>query len=146
MKITYKSDYALKTVLELALAYGREVVSSHDLADRIDAPVKFLEQVLTDLKKGGFVKSRRGKAGGYLLARMPREITVGEIVRLIEGPIEPIACVGACYTECGDMRTCVFRGIWQEVARVTADVVDNVTFEELVSRVGSRSKVLMYSI
>ena len=70
MKITYKGDYALKAILDLALNYGR-LVTIHELAARADMPLKFLEQVLLDLKKGGFVESRRGKVGGYLLAKPP---------------------------------------------------------------------------
>ena len=93
MKITYKGDYALKAVLDLAVYYGNEAVTINDIAKRIDAPVKFLEQVLLDLKKGGFVESRRGKIGGYLLSKAPGKITVGEVIRFIDGPIEPISCV-----------------------------------------------------
>jgi len=81
MKITYRGDYALKAVLDLALHYGTEAITIHDIAQRIDAPVKFMEQILLDLKKGGFIESRRGKVGGYLLSRSPEKITVGEVVR-----------------------------------------------------------------
>ncbi len=65
MKITYRGDYALKATLDLALHYSNGVVTIHDLAKRLDIPIKFLEQVLLDLKRGGFVQSRRGKVGGY---------------------------------------------------------------------------------
>jgi Rrf2 family protein len=93
MKITYKGDYALKAILDLALHYESGVTTIHDLAKRIDAPVKFLEQVLLDLKRAGFVESRRGKVGGYSLAMPPREIKLGQVIRFIDGPIEPIECV-----------------------------------------------------
>ena len=146
MKITYKGDYALKTILELALHYDQDVVTSHELAARIDAPVKFLEQVLMDLKKGGFVKSRRGKVGGYLLSRAPGKIALGEVVRLIDGPVEPISCVREEYSECADVTQCVFRGIWRDVARATSNIVDNITFEDLVTRVHNRQQALTYSI
>jgi Rrf2 family protein len=146
MKITYKGDYALKAVLDLALHYAGELVTIHDIAKRIDAPVKFLEQVLLDLKKGGFVQSRRGKIGGYLLAKPPAQITVGEIVRFIDGPIEPISCAKENYSNCGDIYKCVFRKIWQKVYRVTSDIIDNVTFEHLVSETKSDQQVLAYSI
>ncbi|MFA5272344.1 MAG: Rrf2 family transcriptional regulator, partial [Candidatus Omnitrophota bacterium] len=65
MKITYKGDYALKTVLDLALNYGKGVVTINELAKNADIPIKFLEQILLDLKRGGFVESKRGKIGGY---------------------------------------------------------------------------------
>lgn len=146
MKITYKGDYALKAVLDLALHYNGEPVTISDIAKRIDAPIKFLEQVLLDLKKGGFVQSRRGKIGGYLLAKYPSEITVGDVVRFIDGPIEPISCVKQGYTDCVDIKKCVFRHIWQRVSRATSDIIDDITFEDLVTQVSAGQKVLSYSI
>jgi Rrf2 family protein len=146
MKITYKGDYALKAVLDLAINYDRELVTTHDMAKRIDTPLKFLEQILLDLKKGGFIESRRGKIGGYLLARPPAQITVGEIIRFIEGPVEPISCARQGYAECADIYKCAFRKIWQDVARATSEIIDNVTFEQLASQVSSKQQVLAYSI
>lgn len=146
MKITYKGDYALKAILDLALHYEGELVTIHEIAKRIDAPVKFLEQVLLDLKKGGFVESRRGKIGGYLLSRAPAKITVGEVVRFIDGPIEPISCAKEGYSSCNDIYKCTFRKIWQKVYRVTSDIIDNITFEELAAQVKSGQQVLAYSI
>ena len=146
MKVTYKGDYALKAVLDLALNYGKELVTSHDMAKRIDAPAKFLEQVLLDLKKGHFVESRRGNIGGYLLSRPPAKITVGEVIRFIDGPIEPISCVKEKYSNCVDINKCVFKEIWQKVSRSTSEIIDNVTFEDLITQISNRKKVLAYSI
>jgi Rrf2 family protein len=146
MKITYKGDYALKAVLDLARHYGNEPVTIHDIAKRIDAPVKFLEQVLLELKKGGFIESRRGKIGGYLLSRAPEKITVGEVVRFVEGPLEPISCVRHGYSGCRDLYKCAFRHIWQKVDKATSDIVDNVTFEDLVIKIDSAHQALAYSI
>lgn len=146
MKVTYKGDYALKAVLDLALHYDKELITSHDMAGRIDAPVKFLEQVLLDLKKGGFIESRRGNIGGYMLAKAPGEITIGEVVRFIDGPIEPISCVKDKYSNCADITKCVFKDIWHRVSEATSDIIDNITFEELVTRVNSKEQVLAYSI
>ncbi len=145
MKITYKGDYALKAVLDLALNYG-SIVTIHELANRTQVPFKFLEQVLLDLKKAGFVESRRGKIGGYLLAKSPAEITVGEVVRFIDGPIEPIACVEKGYKGCTDLYRCVFRKIWQDVGRATSGIVDNITFEKLVNEVQVSTEAVAYQI
>ena len=101
MRITYRGDYALKAVLDLALNYDN-VVTIHDLAKRAQIPIKFLEQVLLDLKRGGFVESRRGKVGGYLLAKHPSQIKVGDVIRFVDGPLEPIACVDKKYSGCHD--------------------------------------------
>jgi len=146
MKVTYRGDYALKAVLDLAVHYGKDVITIHDISKRIDAPIKFLEQVLLDLKKGGFVESRRGKVGGYLLSRSPSKITVGEVIRFIDGPIEPISCAKDGYSKCGDIYKCVFRKIWQDVSKATSDIVDNITFEELASKAGLGQEAFTYSI
>lgn len=146
MKITYKGDYALKTVLELALNYDASLMTSNDLAKRIDAPIKFLEQVLSELKKGGFVTSKRGKDGGYFLSKSPCDITVGDVVRQIEGPIEPIACVNKGYTDCIDINKCVFKKVWQDVYAATSNIIDHVTFEDLASQVKAINHAPTYSI
>ena len=146
MKVTFKGDYALKAVLDLALSYKAELVTGHDLARRIDAPIKFLEQVLLELKKGGFIESRRGNEGGYMLSRAPSLITVGEVIRFIEGPIEPISCLQEKYSNCADINKCVFKNMWQKVCQATSDIIDQVTFEELVSQVNAGQQVLAYSI
>jgi Rrf2 family transcriptional regulator, cysteine metabolism repressor len=134
MKITYKGDYALKAVLDLALHYNKELVTSQDMAKHINAPSKFLEQVLLELRKCGLIESRRGKVGGYRLSKPPDRITLGDVVRFIDGDIEPISCVKDKYMDCTDMRRCVFKGIWQKVARATSDIIDNVTFEDLANQ------------
>ena len=146
MKVTYKGDYALKAVLQLALNYDKGVVTIREMAGHIDAPIKFLEQVLLDLKKGGFVESRRGNTGGYMLAREPGKITVGEVIRFIDGPIEPIACVQNKYSNCADINNCAFKKIWERVYSATAEIVDSVTFENLASEACSNNRAPEYSI
>jgi len=145
LKITYKGDYALKAVLGLALNSGK-LVTIHDLAKHTDIPVKFLEQVLLDLKKGGFVESRRGKIGGYLLAKHPSQIKLGEVIRFIDGPIEPIGCVGVKYSGCADTYSCVFRRIWSEVAQATCAVIDNISFEDLANQATVGKQEIVYNI
>jgi Rrf2 family protein len=136
MKITYKGDYSLKAMLDLAVHYNKGVMPIQELAKKGDIPNKFLEQILLTLKKGGFVGSKRGVGGGYFLARPPESITVGEVVRFIEGPIEPIACAGKKkYEKCKDFPYCVFKDIWSQVYTATSLVVDTVTFAELLRRI-----------
>jgi Rrf2 family protein len=145
VRITYRGDYALKAVLDLALNEGR-VVTIHELARRADIPIKFLEQVLLDLKRGGFVESRRGKIGGYLLSKPAAKIKLGEVARFIDGPIEPITCVEKNYSGCTDIYKCVFRAIWVEVALATSNIIDNVSFEDLANQVRSHKREFEYSI
>ncbi len=146
MRITYKGDYALKALLDLALHYEQGLSTINDVAKRIDAPVKFLEQVLLDLKKGGFVESKRGNVGGYRLAKDPADITLGQVIRYIDGPIEPIACVEKGYSKCLDLRRCVFNEVWQKVAKATSGIVDNLSFADMVSQVDRGQDTLVYSI
>lgn len=146
MRITYKGDYALKTILGLSLHHGDSPVSIHELAKRADIPLKFLEQILLDLKRGGFVESRRGKVGGYLLAQNPQEITVGQVIRFIDGPLEPIACIDKNYQGCSDIYKCSFRRIFQQVDRATSTIVNNITFEDLVNQVQKNKEAAVYQI
>jgi len=146
MKITYKGDYALKALLDLTLHYDQGVSTINDVAKRIDAPVKFLEQVLLDLKKGGFVESKRGNVGGYQLAKDPVHITLGQVIRYIDGPIEPIACVEKGYSNCVDLRKCVFKNIWQKVACATSEIIDQVNFADLASQITHKQDALVYAI
>ena len=141
MKITYKGDYALKALLELALNYNKGVLSIQELAKKGDIPEKFLEQVLLSLKKGGFVDSKRGVNGGYYLAVPPEKLTIGDIIRFVEGPIEPISCAGKkTYQECKDFKHCVFKEVWSQVYTATSLVVDTITFAELLRRIEAARK------
>ena len=102
-------------------------------------PEKFLEQILLALKNGGFVKSKRGVKGGFFLARSPKDITVGDVIRFIEGPTEPISCVEEGYKGCKDLKSCIFRSVWKEVGQAISLVIDTLTFEELAFRYKERS-------
>jgi Rrf2 family protein len=146
MKITHKGDYVLKAVLNLATHYNEGLVTIHAMAKSIDAPSKFLEQVLLELKKGGFIESRRGKVGGYQLSRPPEEITLGQVIRFVDGPLEPIACINECYADCGDLHQCVFRPVWQRVFQATSNIVDHITFADLAQQVVSARNIPTYSI
>ena len=146
MRITYKGDYALKTILELARCYGKAPVSIHDLAKSADIPIKFLEQILLDLKRGGFVKSRRGQAGGYTLAQTPSQIKLGSVIRFVDGPTEPIACVEAGYSACKDTTRCALRQVWQRVSKATNAIIDEVSFEDLLRQSKDMESSLVYYI
>jgi len=147
MQITYKGDYALKALLYLALHYNKDIVSMQELAKKLDIPIKFLEQIFLELKKGKFVESKRGIKGGYFLARAPKDIRIGDVVRFIDGPIEPIACASISkeYKGCADIYSCAFREVWVKVSKAISEIVDGVTLEDLSSKV-SNSKSISYSI
>jgi Rrf2 family protein len=146
MQVTYKGDYSLKAVLFLSINYNRDVVTINELANKLDIPVKFLEQVLLELKRGGFVDSKRGVKGGYFLPKHPKDIKIGDVVRFIDGPIEPIACASKdrSYKGCGDIDHCVFKDIWIEVAKATSNIVDNITFDDLRFKFNLRENINYY--
>jgi Rrf2 family transcriptional regulator, cysteine metabolism repressor len=136
MKISYKTDYALKAILDLAVhSESGGVVPITDIAGRQDIPMPFLEQIMLLLKKAGVVQSKTGKGGGFFLLKRPDETTLGEIVRLIEGPIEPIACgVRGIPSGCAEEERCAFREVWLKVADAASDVVDGTTFADIMRR------------
>ncbi|MBN2427731.1 MAG: Rrf2 family transcriptional regulator [Deltaproteobacteria bacterium] len=136
MKITFKGDYALKAILYLAFHYGQErVVPIVEIADENDIPRKFLEQIMQILKGAGIVDSKRGISGGFFLKRAPDKILLGEIVRLIEGDIEPIPCAkNPPQVCCDDLAACAFKEIWVKVAAAVSDIIDNVTFADIMER------------
>ena len=129
MKITFKGDYALKALLDLSSHYGKPQ-PIEDVAKRQDIPAKFLEQILLWLKKGGFVKSVRGKKGGYLLSRDPKDITMGQAIRYVEGPVEPIACINHKET-CSYSSRCALRDVFSDIGKYAAAKVDSITFADL---------------
>lgn len=135
MQVSQKCQYAVRAIFELALRRGEGPVKVGDIAEAQAIPARFLEVILSELRKGGFVESRRGSAGGYALARSPRELTVAEVVRFIEGPLEPVTCVvGQSDSCCPLYGGCVFLEVWQDALKAMSDVFEAATFQGLVER------------
>jgi len=144
VKISAKDEYACLAVLELALSYDPDVpVRVHDIAERQHIPVKFLFQIMQVLKRVDIVRSKRGTDGGYVLARPPSEITVGDVVQSISGPF-----VQHPGSEDGTRRdtSVQFRAIWRDVDSAIGSVLNNISFAELVSQVRKRDQQVMYHI
>ena len=137
MKISYKGDYAIKSLVYLSYLYiearrNEQYTQLSDLASRLDIPVKFLEQILLILKNAGYIRTLRGKHGGYSISKDPAQIKLGEIIRLIDGPTSPIACVScSAYKYCDFEEKCVLKPVWQQVRDATNSIVDKVTFAQL---------------
>ena len=133
MKISTKGRYALRLMVDLAVAGGGQPVSLRDVAHRQQLSDKYLEQIVTPLSRAGLVRSVRGAGGGYLLTREPEQYTVGDILRPLEGDLAPVECAtdeGFC--ERADQ--CVTLELWQEIHRAVAQVVDGTTLADLVER------------
>jgi len=135
MKITFKGDYALKIILDLSLNYDKGISQIKDISKRQDIPTKFLEQIITTLKGAGFIKTVRGPKGGVYLSKPPSKIFMGEIMRLMEGPTSPVACVSkSCYNKCSYEKKCALRGYFAEIRDRVNDVVDKTTFQDIADK------------
>ena len=135
MQISYKTDYSLKIILYLSGCYPDGTAHIKQIADAQDIPKKFLEQILLLLKKGGFVASKQGPRGGYFLTKDPADIAVGDVIRFVKGPIHPISCIAPGAEEsCSFASTCVFRDIWLDVETAIANVIDTISFSDLLER------------
>ncbi len=133
MSVSSKCYYALRAIYALAEHTGSEPMKIAQIAEQEQIPVRFLEVILGQLKGGGFVQSRRGAEGGYLLGRPADRITVGEVMRYVDGPIAPVDCVSVWRPkECDFHGACHFFGFWGRVRQAISDVVDHTTFADLV--------------
>lgn len=151
MKISYKGDYALKALIDIGIFEKNGVVSIRDISEREDIPLKFLEQIFIVLKKDGLVKSRRGKEGGYMLAINPSDITVGRILRLVEGTLKPITCFKHTdddpaeeYTKCDFTGSCAMQHLWIEVYDAISSILDNKTLGDLIKETEEQRKKFQY--
>lgn len=146
--ISQKAKYALRALIALAQAPPEEPMLISDIADQQDIPRKFLEQILLALKHRGLVMSRRGKAGGYLLLRAPEEITFGEVLRLIDGPLAPLPCLSkTAYHRCADCKSendCHIRRVFADVADATRTVLDRATIADAIS--GHSATKIVYEL
>jgi Rrf2 family protein len=126
--LSFKARYALRALVELAKADGEQLTAS-DLATRADAPRKFLEAILLSLSRAGIVASRRGKFGGYVLARPPESISFAQVIRIIDGPLALAPCVSRTAfrkcDDCPDLATCSLREALLRARDATAQVLDS---------------------
>ncbi|MGN0152077.1 MAG: RrF2 family transcriptional regulator [Wujia sp.] len=132
MKISTKGRYALRLMLDLAVYNTGEPIALKDIAKRQNISEKYLEQIISILNKAGFVRSVRGAQGGYILTRDTRDYTVGMILRLTEGELAPVSCVGTEAVPCDRMDECVTIKIWQRLYDAINGVVDGITLADMV--------------
>jgi Rrf2 family transcriptional regulator, cysteine metabolism repressor len=147
--VSQKCQYAIRAVFELAKQDGHGPVKIGDIAGKQAIPVRFLEIILNQLKQAGFVQSRRGSTGGYFLAKHAQNIKVGDIVRFVEGPLAPVACMtDKASSSCALAGACAFIGMWQQVAVAVSEIYDRTSFQDLVdTEAGNNNGVgLSYSI
>lgn len=133
MRVSTKGDYGVRALVELAHHYGQGPVQSAEIASRQEVPEPYLDQLLTTLKRAGFIRSVRGPQGGHALIRDPGEVRLSEVVMALEGSLAPISCVED-EQGCAKADGCVQRDVWEQVRDATKQILDNVTIADLAER------------
>ena len=137
MNLSKRSEYALRALIDLGIAreLGRPILQVSELAAKEKLPVKFLEQILTQLRGAGYVETKRGKLGGYSLAKPATRIKIGAVIRLLDGPLAPIACVSKTAYErcsCPDEQHCGLRMLMFDVRNAISRILDRYTLDQIV--------------
>ncbi len=128
MKLSTKSDYALRALLTLVENYGGGPIPVQELARRNNIPKRYLEHILLELKGKGWIRSVPGRRGGYILSASPEQLSMGQVVRYFDGILAPIACVSASgYKRCSEEATCSFRRILLNIRNEATTMMDNAT-------------------
>ncbi len=149
MNLSQKCQYAVRAVLELAKQYGQGPVAISQIAATQAIPQRFLENILNELKPTGLIESRRGIQGGYLLTKDPANVTVGEVIRLVEGPLDPVRCIGDRNAPCCPLKeSCALINLWNRAKAAVEDVYNGTSFRDLIDEEKSLSgsQVIDYSI
>ncbi len=133
--VSQKCLYALRSILELAKRRTDKPVAIESIAVAQQIPRRFLEIILNELRREGLVESHRGPRGGYVLTRLPSEVTVGDIYRLIEGPIRPVKCIAGDEI-CQFRGTCPWMDMWDEASQAMQDVLDGTTIQAILDKEG----------
>jgi Rrf2 family protein len=144
MRVSTKGDYGVRALVELAHRYGEGPVQSAEIARRQCIPEPYLDQLLTTLRRAGFIRSLRGPQGGHALLRPAEEIRLSEVIEALEGSLSPITCLddGSC-TKPG---VCAQREVWAEVRRATHEILSNVTIAALAEKEREAVAAPRYSI
>ena len=131
MKFSTKSRYALRLMAELARYAPGTTVSLKEISERQNLSLKYLEQIVTALTRSGYLRSQRGNNGGYRLAKRPEDYTVGDILRVMEGPLNPVPCLEGDSNPCVRCEDCTVLPFWKGFAKVINEYVDSVTLQDL---------------
>lgn len=140
MKISTKGRYGLKAMIDLAINNTGKSISLKSIANRQGISETYLEQLIQYLRKADLVKSIRGVQGGYILSREPKYITVGQILRALEGSMAPVGCVDNSIL-CDNKDECISRIVWEKIQESINQAIDNFTLEELISKCQSNNKI-----
>lgn len=144
--ITQKTKYALKSLMALGALEKGEALTIEEVSQRSGAPKRFLEHILLDLRKAGYLGAKRGRAGGYFLIREPDTISLGEMLQQIDGPIAPLPCLSRrAYRRCDDCEdeeTCQLRRVFGEVFWSYLILIESLTLRDLLQDTGKAQKIM----
>ena len=145
MTISVKGKYGIKAMLDLAMYSYGEKVTVKSIAERQNIPEKFLEQLLSTLRKAGLVKSIRGAFGGYSLSKQPENITVGDVLRALEGDLAPVKCIeqNKGKNKCKRSDICITKYIWMKIKDGVNEVIDSITLKDLIDAYKAYEKDIM---
>lgn len=132
MSVSTKTRYALRMLIDIAAYQDSGKVKIKEVSSRQDISVKYLEQIVTTLSKAGIVKGERGPQGGYVLTRPASEITVAEIVTLLDGGISPVSCIKDDCVECDRKDRCSTLDMWMKINKAVMDIMKDTTIQDLV--------------
>ena len=133
MKISTKGRYALRLMLDIAVYGADKNVSIRDTAKRQNISVKYLEQIVSMLVRVGYLKSIRGAQGGYRLSKKPADYTVGDILRITEGSLAPVACLEDEVNQCPRVEQCPIVSMWEGLYNTINNYVDSITLEDMIN-------------
>lgn len=133
MKLSTRCRYGIHAMADLAQHYGEGPQNLHEIAERQQAPEQFLEQIIGALRREGFVESVRGPQGGYLLAKAPGEITIGALMRLLDGPVLMADCMAEGGGTCTRSECCPSKAVWERLTRYFNQMADSITLEDMIS-------------
>lgn len=135
MKLSKRGEYALRAMIYLSMNYNKGSVKIHQIAENEKIPEKFLEQILLELKNAGLLYSRRGVNGGYNLIKSPKQITLAQIIRIVDGPLAPLSCVSKwAHVRCPEEKNCGLHSVILDVRNAIAKILEGVTFSDVCKR------------
>lgn len=144
MKISTKSRYALRMLLDLAQHQDEGFIALKDIAQRQNISKKYLEQIIPLLNRSDILQASRGNQGGYKLAKLPKEYTVGDILRITEGSISMIACLDMTPNTCENIENCMTLDVWKGLNDVVKEYLDSINLQDILDKHKDKSYIEFY--
>jgi len=141
MKLSKKGEYALRAMIALSSNYEKGLLQISRISEKEKIPQKFLEQILLDLKKAGLLQSKRGINGGYGLIKPPGEISLAQVIRIIDGPLAPLGCVSTwAHIRCPEEKRCGLQRVMLDVRNAIAKILEGISFEDVCKKTNRKER------